>query len=72
MLGKIQKKYQKNIQVERLQKPEGGPERGHRLAKRPAGAARGVAAPSGCLGQGGPPLRSSFGIYVAPKTETLE
>ena len=45
-------KIQKDILNRRLQKPEGSPEGGHPLARRPAGAARGVAAPPGLLGQG--------------------
>ena len=58
MLGKFQKKYLKNIQVERLRKPEGAPERGHPLARRLPSTARGVAVPPGRLGQGGHPSGS--------------
>ena len=49
VLGKFQKNYIKNQQYGRLQKPEGQPEGGHPPTRRPAGAAREEAAPSGRL-----------------------
>ena len=43
------------MQDRRLWKPEGGPEGGHPQSRRLPGAARGVATPSGRLGQGATP-----------------
>ena len=64
VLGKFYKKYQKNIQVGRLERPEGGPEGGHPLARRLAGAARGAAAPPGRLVRWGLPWCPPF-AYIS-------